>query len=193
MTTAQDEVHGSDTIPTVLLILTCVLTASSVSSTILRCLARASQRTFSWDDGLILITTVLLIVRTGLQIHGVQVYTRSLRFPVLSTSSAQLLMEEKWITHLLSFPTICLLKYSCCLFVLRVETQPKRRAVIWFVRIAMSGLIITNLEPAIVYLAECSPVKAYWIPEAGTCWPDEARKASLYLQLGMLRAFPFCW
>jgi hypothetical protein len=58
--------------------------------------------------------------------------------------------------------------------------------VVWFVRIIMAGLIITNLEPAIVYLGECSPVKAYWISEAGTCWPDEVRKASLYLQLGTL-------
>jgi hypothetical protein len=58
--------------------------------------------------------------------------------------------------------------------------------VVWFVRIIMAGLIITNLEPAIVYLAECSPVKAYWISGAGTCWPDGIRKASLYLQLGTL-------
>lgn len=191
MTTAQDEVHGSDTIPTVLLILTCVLTASSVSSTILRCLARASQRIFSWNDGLILITTALLIVRTGLQIHSVQVYTKSLRSSVFSTSSAQLLMEEEWITHLLSFPTICLLKCSFCSVVLRLEKQPKRQAVIWFVGIAMAGLIITNLEPAIVYLAECSPVKAYWISEAGTCWPDEVRTASLYIQLGLLWTLRF--
>lgn len=187
MTTTQDDIHGSDTIPTVLLILTCILTASSISSTILRCLARASQRTFSWDDWLILITTALLVVRTGLQIHGVQVYTRSLRSSVLSTVSAELLMEEEWTTQLLSFPTICLLKCSCCLFLLRLEQQqPKRRMVVWFVRIIMAGLIITNLESTIVYLAECSPVKAYWISETGTCWSDEVRKASLYLQLGTL-------
>lgn len=185
MTTAQDEINGSDIIPTVLLILTCILTASSISSTILRCLARASQRSFSWDDWLIFLTTALLIARTGLQIHGVQVYTRSLRSMVVSTSSAELLMEEEWITHLLSFPTICLLKCSCCLFLLRLEKQPKRRMVVWFVRIIMAGLVITNLEPFILYLAECSPVKAYWISEAGTCWPDEVRTASLYLQLGM--------
>lgn len=185
MTTTQDEINGSDTIPTVLLILTCILTASSISSTILRCLARVSQRTFSWDDWLILITTALLMVRTGLQIHGIQVYTSSLRSSVFSVSSAGILMKEEWITHLLSFPTICLLKCSCCLFLLRLEQQPKRPIVVWFVRIIMTGLIITNLEPAIVYLAECSPVKAYWISEAGTCWPDEVRKASLYLQLGM--------
>lgn len=184
MTTVQDEINGSETTPTVFLILTCILTASSISSTALRCFVRASQRRFSWDDWLILFIAVLLIVRTGLQIHRVQVYTRSLRSSVLSTTSAELLIEEEWITHVLAFPTICLLKCSCCVFLLRLNKKHKRRAVVWFMRIIMAGLIITNLEPAIVYLAECSPVKAYWISGIGTCWPDKVRETSLYLQLG---------
>lgn len=198
-TTAQIEIPGSDTIATVLLILTCILTASSVSSTILRCLARASQRRFSFstDDWFILITTALLIVRTGLQIHGVQLYTDSLRSSTSSTISAaspavERLLEEDYIIDILLFPTTCLLKCTCCLFLLGSAQKCSRRVEVWSMRMIMAGLIITNLEPTIVYLAECSPVKANWIPDIGTCWPDQVRKASLYLQLGMrLRPVPF--
>ncbi|PSS14843.1 hypothetical protein M430DRAFT_20165 [Amorphotheca resinae ATCC 22711] len=48
----------------------------------------------------------------------------------------------------------------------------------------MAGLVITNLEPIIVLLAECSPIKTYWEPEAGTCWSPQIRIYSIYVQVG---------
>lgn len=44
------------------------------------------------------------------------------------------------------------------------------------------GLILTNLLPEIILLAECRPVDAYWKSESTKCWKPKVRIYSIYLQ-----------
>jgi hypothetical protein len=49
----------------------------------------------------------------------------------------------------------------------------------------MVGLVLTNLEPIIVLLAQCNPPSKYWRPSTpGKCWPTKVRIYSIYVQVG---------
>ncbi|EAT78163.2 hypothetical protein SNOG_14292 [Parastagonospora nodorum SN15] len=48
----------------------------------------------------------------------------------------------------------------------------------------MVGLVLTNLEPIVVLLAQCRPIEKSWkiMPE-GRCWPTKVRIYSIYVQV----------
>jgi hypothetical protein len=74
---------------------------------------------------------------------------------------------------------LALLKTSIYLLVLRIKDPPRIR---YFLRGVIVGLILTNLLPWIIVLAECSPVDAYWIGDSTKCWNPIVRIYSIYLQ-----------
>lgn len=74
---------------------------------------------------------------------------------------------------------LALLKTSICLLVLRIKDRPRIR---YFLRGVIVGLVLTNLLPWIIVLAECSPVDAYWIGDSTKCWNPSVRIYSIYLQ-----------
>ncbi|KAK5002057.1 hypothetical protein LTR28_011881, partial [Elasticomyces elasticus] len=87
-----------------------------------------------------------------------------------------------WLTQLILFPTIGLLKTSICLLILRIKSTKHLK---WFLSGIILGLFLTNGLCFLVLLAECSPVQAYWVPGSGHCWNPKIRIYSIYLQVGI--------
>ncbi|KAI4797452.1 hypothetical protein E4T44_11664 [Aureobasidium sp. EXF-8845] len=85
-----------------------------------------------------------------------------------------------WATQVLLFPTICLMKVSICVLILRIKDTRTLRYILGAV---ITGLVLTNFECLLVLLAECSPLDAYWNGTSAThCWPAKVRIYSIYLQ-----------
>lgn len=87
-----------------------------------------------------------------------------------------------WMTQIFLFTNIGLLKCSICLLILRIKDEKILRRCLY---VMMGGLVLTNLEPVIVLLAQCNPIEKSWksIPH-GRCWPTQVRIYSIYVQVG---------
>lgn len=67
--------------------------------------------------------------------------------------------------------------------ILRIKNN---RALCYSLSAMMGGLVVTNLVPIVVILAECNPPMKYWKPSiSGRCWPTKIRIYSIYFQVGM--------
>lgn len=174
ITTSSDDDKG----PT-LLVLTSILTALAIVTTTLRCWTRWGNRSLGFDDAAIVLTTALAIGRMAVQVVSVR-YGNGKHRDAVSDYNYQKINMLGWVTQVLLFPTICLLKVSICILILRIKDTRKLR---YFLGTVIAGLIITNFECLIVLLAECSPLESYWNGNAITnCWPAEVRIYSIYVQ-----------
>jgi hypothetical protein len=88
------------------------------------------------------------------------------------------------MTQIFLFTNIGLLKCSICLLILRIKDEMILRRCLYAM---MVGLVLTNLEPVIILLAQCNPIEKSWktIPN-GRCWPTKVRIYSIYVQVGTL-------
>ncbi|PGG98693.1 hypothetical protein AJ79_08778 [Helicocarpus griseus UAMH5409] len=170
----QDEDKGP-----LFLVLTCILAVCSLTSTCLRCAARVVRRNLGWDDYLIATTAVLTIFRTGLQIASIK-HGNGKHGSQLTEEDRQWVVMHTWYTQLILFPTLCLLKCSICLLLLRVKDTYRTKLAIYII---MAVLIASSLQPFVILLAECSPPKTYWDPTAGTCWNPAIRIYSIHMQV----------
>lgn len=164
----------------ILLIISIILTILAVATSILRLSVRYGRRILGWDDYTITATAALGLGRTIIQIVSVTRGNGQHRWN-LSLKNYQYVNFLTWLTQLFLFPMLALLKISICLLVLRIKNQKKLR---YFLTGVIVGLILTNLLPEIVLLAECSPVDAYWMAEEqdSHCWDSNVRIYSIYLQ-----------
>lgn len=80
-----------------------------------------------------------------------------------------------------TFVTLCSLKTSICLFILRIKSTSWLRRTLWAV---IAGLFITNGACIVVLLARCQPLRASWDPRAGACWNVQVFNGFLYAQVG---------
>jgi len=163
-----------------LVILTCILTVISVVTLVLRYWVRTTRRSLAWDDYTIGAAVVLAVIRTVLQIIQVH-YGDGRHTWYLSAYENRVINEYGWIAQVLLFATNCLVKISICLLVLRIKDTKRLR---FWLYIMMGGLLLFNLVPIIVLLAECHPVKAYWDPTAGHCWNSKIRIYVIYCAIG---------
>lgn len=132
---------------------------------------------------MIAVCSFLAIIRTSVQIVSVQHGNGRHRW-YLSEADYQYINFLTWLTQLLLFTNIGLLKCSICILILRIK---KNRALRWYLYVMMTGLVLTNLLPIVVLLAQCNPPSKYWKPKTpGKCWPTKVRIYSIYLQVGML-------
>lgn len=162
-----------------LLILTCILTTVAVLTTSLRCWVRWGNRQLGFDDGAMAITTVLAVARMSIQVVSVR-YGNGKHREFVSDHDYKTINELTWCTQVLLFPTICLMKVSICVLILRIKDTRTLRYILSFV---ITGLILTNFECLLVLLAECSPLDAYWNGTSTEhCWPAKVRIYSIYLQ-----------
>lgn len=124
---------------------------------------------------------LLAVGRTIVQIVSVKAGNGRHK-PYLTTADYQYVNFLSWVTQLFLFVAICILKCSICLLILRIKkTKLLRRCLIGM----MGGLVATNGLPLIVLLAECDPVKKYWVPKTpGKCWDTRVRIYSIYFQVG---------
>lgn len=169
------------------LTLTIVLFSISITTTILRVWVRKARYTLGWDDYTIALTALLTTARTGIQIDSVR-HGNGKHKVFLSTRDYQYVNMETWYTQVLLFITITLLKTSICMLILRIKKDKKLKYCLYGI---ITGLVLTNGLVFIVLLAECSPVKRYWNPDAGGhCWDAKVRIYSIYLQAGAYLDLP---
>jgi hypothetical protein len=133
------------------------------------------------DDYAIVVCCLLAVIRTALQILSVQRGNGRHR-PYISQTDYEYVNFLTWLTQLFLFTNIGLLKCSICLLILRIKNDDILRYCLYGM---MTGLILTNLLPIIVLLAQCNPPSKYWSPSTnGKCWPTQVRIYSIYLQVG---------
>ena len=167
------------------LVLTVVLTALSASTTAVRLWVRGSKRQLGSDDLLIGVTALLAIVRMGVQIWGVDSgFGEHKRF--LSDEQYIHVSLHLWITQIILFFMVTLMKSSICLLMLRIDSNRVLKYILTFL---MAGLVATSGACVIILLAECRPINAWWDRKAGTCWPVHIRVNAILAQVGMSLLF----
>jgi hypothetical protein len=136
---------------------------------------------FRQDDYAITVCCILAVVRTSLQIESVRHGNGRHRW-YLSIPEYEYVNFLTWMTQIFLFTNIGLLKCSICLLILRIKNEKTLRHCLYAM---MGGLVLTNLEPIVVLLAQCNPIEKSWksIPH-GRCWPTKVRIYSIYVQVG---------
>ncbi|CAO2647051.1 Nn.00g079730.m01.CDS01 [Neocucurbitaria sp. VM-36] len=164
----------------VLLVLTGILMTFTALTTVLRLWARWGRGAIGWDDHAIVICCILAAARTGLQIDSVKHGNGRHRWH-LSQEDYEHVNFLTWMTQIFLFTNIGLLKCSICLLILRIKKEKVLRRCLCAM---MIGLVLTNVEPIIVLLAQCKPIKKSWRPGmSGRCWPTQVRIYSIYVQV----------
>jgi hypothetical protein len=121
-------------------------------------------------------------VRTSLQIESVKHGNGRHRW-YLSQEDYEYVNFLTWMTQIFLFTNIALLKCSICMLILRIKSEKVLGRCLYAM---MAGLVVTNAEPIVVLLAQCTPIEKSWatIPH-GKCWPTQVRIYSIYVQVGM--------
>lgn len=154
----------------------------SVFLTGLRVWVRARDKTLGWDDGTILVATVLSVIMSALSINAVQ-HGKGRHIWYLAKEEAQHISMLSWINQLVLFTAVTFVKSSICLLVLRIKNTKVLRVFLYTV---IGFLIITNLLPIIALLVECNPVDKFWDrARKGTCMPPDFRIYSIWVETGM--------
>ncbi|KZL85847.1 integral membrane protein [Colletotrichum incanum] len=162
----------------VLLGISGVLIFFVIFTTSIRLYVRFSLRHLGWDDYLMAVVASLGIVRYGVQCaQGASGNGRHRWY--ISTEDYVHNNMLGWFAQILLFSSICLLKCSIMLLLLRIKNSSRLKFFLWAV---MAGLIITNFGVIIILLAECDPVDAYWTG-VGKCWDAKIRIYSIYLTI----------
>ena len=91
------------------------------------------------------------------------------------------IIKWTWANEVLIFITVCLIKISICLFILRIKSTGWLK---WSLYAMMTGLILTNGSCVIVLLAQCRPLHAYWDRSAGSCWDVRIYNGFIYASVG---------
>ncbi|KAL2878379.1 hypothetical protein SGCOL_006350 [Colletotrichum sp. CLE4] len=155
-----------------------VLVFFVVITTSIRLYVRFSLRHLGWDDYLMGIVASLGIVRYGVQCAQGNTGNGKHRW-YISTEEYVNNNMLGWFAQILLFASICLLKCSIMLLLLRIKDSSRLKYFLWSV---MAGLVITNFGVIIILLAECDPVNAYWTGN-GVCWEAKIRIYSIYLTI----------
>lgn len=149
-----------------------------IFTTSLRLYVRFSLRHLGWDDYLMALVACLGIVRYGVQCAQGQSGNGRHRW-YISTDAYVHNNMLGWFAQILLFASICLLKCSIMLLLLRIKNSSRLKYSLWAV---MAGLAVTNFGVIIILLAECDPVEAYWTG-VGKCWDSKIRIYSIYLTI----------
>ncbi|KAJ3523821.1 hypothetical protein NM208_g12306 [Fusarium decemcellulare] len=84
-----------------------------------------------------------------------------------------------WVAQLLLFASICLVKISILLLLLRIKDSRGLKYSAWVV---MAGLVVTNFGCIIILLAECDHIDGYWTG-VRKCWDPRVRIYSIYFTI----------
>lgn len=149
-----------------------------IFTTSIRLYVRFALRHLGWDDYLMGIVASLGVVRYGVQCAQGNSGNGRHRW-YISTEEYVNNSMLGWFAQILLFASICLLKCSIMLLLLRIKDSSRLKYFLWSV---MAGLVITNFGVIIILLAECDPVDAYWTGN-GVCWDAKIRIYSIYLTI----------
>lgn len=172
----------------VLLSISGVLLFFVILTTALRLYVRFALRHSGWDDYTMAITAALGIIRYGVQCaQGATGNGRHRWF--ISTEEYVRNNMLGWFGQILLFSSICLLKCSIMLLLLRIKDSSRLKYWLWGV---MGGLVVTNFGVIIILLAECDPVEAYWTG-VGQCWDAKIRIYAIYITICEFRRLMLDW
>jgi len=164
----------------ILLAVSGVLIALIITTTALRIFVRYSLRALGLDDYTILVVVVLCLARFAVQVVQVNKYGNGRHRWYLSPEDYMNNNMLGWYAQLALFSSMCLLKVSICLLILRIK---KEKALKIFLYILMAGLFVTNFGCIIILLAQCRPISAYWTG-VGECWNTRVRIYAIYFTIG---------
>ncbi|KAB8235904.1 uncharacterized protein BDW43DRAFT_317861 [Aspergillus alliaceus] len=131
------------------------------------------NRGFGWDDLVICLALVLLLVYTGLTTRGVQMgvigkHAGNIDDPSKIPGALKLI----YIGMVIAIISCVLSKTSFAITLLRIVTSTWQKAILWFIIISMN---IIMWLCAICYLLQCKPTEALWNSElmpTADCWPS---------------------
>lgn len=178
--TPPDPLPPDKNVGPVLIGISATLITFVILTTSLRIWVRFSLRCLGSDDYTIVVVASLGIVRFAIQVAQVKVGNGRHRWYISNDNYIRNNMLG-WICQILLFASVCLLKVSILLLLLRIKNTKWFRYASWAIAV---GLVITNLACIIILLAECDPVEAYWTGE-GTCWDARIRIYTIYFTIGM--------
>ncbi|KAJ4006416.1 hypothetical protein NW766_010503 [Fusarium irregulare] len=150
-----------------------------IITTSIRIWVRSALRSLGPDDYTIVTVTILGIARFGVQVAQVAIGNGRHRWYIDPEDYVRNNMLG-WVAQLLLFASICLLKISILLLLLRIKDSRKVKLAAWGI---MAGLVITNFGCIIILLAECKPTSAYWTG-VGECWDPRVRIYYIYATIG---------
>lgn len=176
--TPPDPLPPDSNVGPVLLGVSATLIALVIITTSLRMWVRFSMRTLGWDDYIMVVVTGLGIARFAIQVAQVKLGNGRHRWYIPKENYINNNMLG-WVAQMLLFASICLLKVSIMLLLLRIKDARWLRYTSWGI---MTGLFITNFGAIIILLAECDPVNAYWTG-VGKCWDARIRIYWIYLTI----------
>ncbi|KAF3349321.1 hypothetical protein HYQ45_008521 [Verticillium longisporum] len=154
------------------------LIAFVIITSCLRLWVRLARHSLGWDDYTMAMVTVLATARFGVQVAQGTFGNGRHRW-YLEKHDYQTSNMLGWFAQILLFASICLLKCSIMLLLLRIKNTKSLKITLYSV---MAGLVVTNFGCIIILLAECDPVSAYWTG-VGTCWEPKIRIYSIYLTI----------
>jgi hypothetical protein len=157
-----------------------VCLALVVITTGVRIWVRLGLRSLGWDDFTIVVASLLGIARFGVQAAQVKIGNGRHRWYI---DAADYMNNNKlgWFAQILLFASICLLKISILLLLLRLKDSQNVKYSAWAI---MAGLFFTNFGCIVILLAECTPTSAYWTG-VGECWDPRIRIYSIYATIGI--------
>ncbi|KAF4955645.1 hypothetical protein FSARC_11793 [Fusarium sarcochroum] len=156
-----------------------------VTTTSVRIWVRSALRSLGWDDYTIVAVTLVGVARFGIQAAQVSIGNGRHRWYIDDEDYIRNNMLG-WVAQILLFASICLLKISILLLLLRIKDSQPVKYSAWAI---MAGLIITNFGCIIILLAECKPTSAYWTG-VGKCWNPRIRIYYIYATIGIYVSSP---
>ncbi|KAJ1711562.1 hypothetical protein AFGD_008289 [Aspergillus flavus] len=131
------------------------------------------NRGFGWDDMVISLALVLLLVYTALTTRGVQMgvigkHVGDIDDPSKTPEALKLI----YIGMIICIISCVLSKTSFAITLLRIVTRPWQKAILWFIIVSMNVIMWLC---AICYLLQCRPAAALWRSElmsTADCWPS---------------------
>ncbi|KAF5010991.1 hypothetical protein FDECE_2861 [Fusarium decemcellulare] len=176
--TPPDPLPPDQNVGPILLGVSSVLIALAVITTCLRIWVRAALRCLKWDDYTIVAATVLGVARFAIQVAQVDVGNGRHRWFIPHDNYVRNNMLG-WVAQLLLFASICLVKISILLLLLRIKDSRGLKYSAWVV---MAGLVVTNFGCIIILLAECDHIDGYWTG-VRKCWDPRVRIYSIYFTI----------
>ena len=157
-----------------------ILLALILITTMLRLFVRYWNGALGADDYTIAVVTVLCIARFAIQVVQVNKYGNGRHRWYLANDDYVNNNMLGWYAQVLLFATMCLLKVSICLLLLRIKNDRRLRI---FLYVVMAGLFITNFGCIVILLAQCRPISVYWTGAGGVCWDTRVRIYSIYFTI----------
>ena len=163
-----------------LLAISGILIALILITTFLRLFVRFQHRAIGLDDYTIVLVTVLCLMRFAVQVVQVNKFGNGRHRAYLANDDYVNNNMLGWYAQILLFATICLVKCSICLLLLRIK---KERRLMIFLYCLMLGLFITNFGCIVILLAQCRPISVYWTGGGGSCWDTRVRIYAIYFTI----------